>query len=85
LNLLGCILTPFEHRKVVAQAAKQHPRQIIPFGAVNVDAPDVTKQVEELHDLGYRGLGEISGMKRNCSDPAYFPVYESPHSHGSRK
>ena len=76
LNITGCILTPFEHRRVVAEAAKQHPRQIIPFGAVKLDAPDVTRQVEELHDLGYRGLGEISSMKKNCSDPAYFPVYE---------
>jgi len=76
LNITGCILTPFEHRKVVAEAAKQHPRQIIPFGGVKLDAPDVTRQVEELRDLGYRGLGEISSMKRNCSDPAYFQVYE---------
>jgi uncharacterized protein len=76
LNITGCILTPFEHRKVVAEAAKQHPRQIIPFGAVKLDAPDVTRQVEELRDLGYRGLGEMSSMKRNCSDPVYFPVYE---------
>src|SRR6266568_9179891 len=39
LHLTGCILTPFEHRKVVAEAAKRHPKQIIPFGAVDVDAP----------------------------------------------
>jgi len=76
LNLAGCILTPFEHRKQVAEAAKKHPTQIIPFGAVDLDAPDVTKQMAELHDLGYRGLGEISSMKKNCSDPIYFPVYE---------
>lgn len=76
LNLTGCILTPFEHRKVVAEAAKQHSKQIIPFGQVKLDAPDVAKQVEELHGLGYRGLGEISSMQKNCSDPAYFPVYE---------
>ena len=76
LNITACMLTPFEHRKAVAEAAKRHPKQIIPFGAVSVDAPDVTQQVEELHELGYRGLGEISSMKRNCSDPAYFPVYE---------
>lgn len=76
LNLTGCILTPFEHRKIVVDAAKQHPKRIIPFGALQLDAPDVTRQIEELHDLGFRGLGEISSMKKNCSDPVYFPVYE---------
>lgn len=76
LNLTGCILTPFEHRKLVAEVAKQHPKQIIPFGDVKLDAPDVTSQVRELHDLAFRGLGEISSMQKNCSDPSYFPVYE---------
>jgi predicted TIM-barrel fold metal-dependent hydrolase len=76
LNLTGCMLTPFENRKVVAEAAKQHPAQILPFGYVDMDAPDVTKQVEEFHALGYRGLGELEFVKKPYSDPSYFPVYE---------
>src|SRR5882762_11231147 len=32
LNLTACLLTPFANRKVVADAAKQHLRQIVPFG-----------------------------------------------------
>jgi uncharacterized protein len=76
LNLTGCMLTPFEYRKVVADAAKKHPRQIVPFGYVDLDAPDVAKQVEELHSLGYRGLGELEFVKKSYNDPSYFPVYE---------
>lgn len=76
LNLTGCILTPFAHRKVVADAAKQHPTRIIPFGFVEVDAPDAAKQVEELHDLGYRGLGELESPKKPFNDPSYNPIYE---------
>ena len=34
LNLTACVLTPFPSRKVILDAAKQHPRQIIPFGSV---------------------------------------------------
>jgi len=75
LNLTGCMLTPFENRKVVAEPAKQHLTQIIPFGYVDLDAPDVTRQVEEFHDLGYRGLGELEFVKKPYSDPSYFPVY----------
>jgi hypothetical protein len=55
LNLTACLLTPFANRKVVADAAKQHLRQIVPFGFVNLDATDVVKQVEELHAMGHRG------------------------------
>ena len=76
LNLAACMLTPFEHRKVVAEAAKKHPTQIIPFGFVDVDASDVTRQVEEFHAMGYRGLGELENPKKNFSDHSYDPIYE---------
>ena len=76
LNLTACMLTPFANRKVVAEAAKKYPRQIVPFGFVELDAPDVVKQVEELHSLGFRGLGEMEFVKKPYNDPSYFPVYE---------
>src|SRR5215467_3029036 len=76
LNLTACVLTPFANRKVVLDAAKQHPAQIIPFGFVDLDAPDVVKQVEELHSMGYRGLGELEFVKKPYNDPSYLPVYE---------
>ena len=76
LNVTGCMLTPFANRKVVAEAAKKYPGQIIPFGYVDLDAPDVAKQAEELHGLGYRGLGELEFVKKDYNNPVYFPVYE---------
>jgi uncharacterized protein len=82
LNLTACLLTPFANRKVVADAAKQHPTQIIPFGFVDLDAPDVVKQVEELHAMGYRGLGEMEFVKRPYNDPSYLPVYELANGYG---
>jgi len=82
LNLTACMLTPFANRKVVADAAKQHPTQIIPFGFVDLDAPDVVKQVEELHAMGYRGLGELEFVKKPYNDPSYLPVYELANRYG---
>jgi predicted TIM-barrel fold metal-dependent hydrolase len=76
LNLTACVLTPFAYRKAIIEAAKQHPMQIVPFGSVDLDAPDVVKQVEELHAIGYRGLGELEFVKKPYNDPSYFPVYE---------
>ena len=82
LNLTACLLTPFEYRKVVADAAKQHPLQIVPFGFVDLDAPDVVQQVKELHALGYRGLGELEFVKKPYNDLSYFPVYELANRYG---
>jgi len=76
LNLTACVLTPYLNRKVVADAAKQYPARIVPLGAVDLDAADVVRQVEELHALGYRGLGELEFVKRPFTDPSYVPVYE---------
>ncbi len=76
INLTACVLTPFSSRKVVAEAARQHPREIVPFGYVDLDAQDAVQQVEEFHSLGYRGLGELEFVKRPFNDPSYFPVYE---------
>jgi uncharacterized protein len=82
LNLTACVLTPFAHRKAILEAAKQHPNQIVPFGSVDLDAPDVVKQVEELHAMGYRGLGELEFVKKPYNDPSYFPVYELADRYG---
>ena len=70
------MLTPFAHRKVVAEAARKHPTKIVPFGFVELDAPDVAQQVKELHDLGYRGLGELEFPRKPFVDRSYDPVYE---------
>jgi uncharacterized protein len=82
MNLTACLLTPFAHRRVVADAAKQHPRQIVPFGFVDLDGPEVVRQVEELHSLGFRGLGELEFVKKPYNDPSYFPVYELANRYG---
>jgi uncharacterized protein len=76
VNLTACVLTPFEHRKVIAEAARKHPTQIIPIGFVDVDVPNAVGQVREFHDLGYRGLGELENPKRPFDDPSYVPIYQ---------
>lgn len=82
LNLTALMLTPFENRKVVAEAAKQHPTRIVPFGYVELDDPNVVKQVEELHSMGFRGLGELEFVQKPYNDPSYFPVYERANEYG---
>jgi predicted TIM-barrel fold metal-dependent hydrolase len=82
LNMTACVLTPYANRKMIAEAAKQYPARIVPFGFVDLDAPDVVQQVEELHTLNYRGLGELEFVKKPYTDPSYMPVYERANRYG---
>jgi len=76
LNITACVLTPYVNRMVVSEAAKRHPARIVPFGYIEMDAPDALRQAEEFHALGYKGLGELEFVKKPFTDPAYMPVYE---------
>jgi hypothetical protein len=54
----------------------QHPERFIGFGDVKLDDPGVLRQIDRLHAMGFRGLGEISSTLKNYDDPAYWPVYD---------
>ncbi len=82
LNMTACVLTPYAHRRIVADAAPRHPMEIVPMGYVELDAPDAPQQVKEFHELGYRGLGELEFVKKPYIDPSYFPVYELANDYG---
>lgn len=82
INLTACLLTPYSHRLQVADAAKQYPKQIVPFGFVDLDATDVLSQVKDFYALGYRGLGELEFVKKPYVDPSYLPVYELADQYG---
>lgn len=82
MNLTACLLTPYAYRTQVAGAAKQYPKHIVPFGFVDLDAPDVLTQVKDFHALGYRGLGELEFVKKSYTDPSYMPVYELANEYG---
>ena len=76
IHLTACVLTPYSHRMVVAEAAKRYPKEIVPFGFIDLDAADVLVQVKDFHALGYRGLGELEFVKKPYVDASYLPVYE---------
>jgi len=82
INLTACLLTPYAFRTQVADAAKQYPKQIVPFGFIELDAPDVLAQVRDFHTLGYRGLGELEFVKKPYTDSSYLPVYELANEYG---
>jgi len=66
----------------VKDAVKQHAKRLVGFGEIQLDAPDVLRQIDRFHAAGFRGLGELSGPKHNYDDPVYSPVYARAEKYG---
>jgi len=62
--------------------SKQHPNRLIGFGEIQLDNPKVLEQIDQFHAAGFRGLGELSGPKKNYDDPAYSPIYARAEKYG---
>ncbi|HUJ20512.1 MAG TPA: amidohydrolase family protein [Bryobacteraceae bacterium] len=59
-----------------------HPNRLIGFGEIQLDNPKALEQIDRFHAAGFRGLGEISGPKKNYDDPAYAPIYARAEKYG---
>jgi hypothetical protein len=66
----------------VKDSIKQHSHRLVGFGEIQLDNPQVLDQIDRFHAAGFRGLGELSGPKRNYDDPAYAPIYARAEKYG---
>jgi len=66
----------------VKDSIKQHANRLVGFGEIQLDNPQVLDQIDRFHAAGFRGLGELSGPKKNYNDPAYAPVFARAQKYG---
>lgn len=66
----------------VRESIHQHANRLVGFGEIQLDNPKVLEQIDQFHAAGFRGLGELSGPKRNYDDPAYAPIYARAEKYG---
>jgi predicted TIM-barrel fold metal-dependent hydrolase len=66
----------------VKDFVKEHSNRLVGFGEIQLDHPKVLEQIDRFHAAGFRGLGEISGPKKNYDDPAYSPIYARAEKYG---
>jgi uncharacterized protein len=59
----------------VKDFVKEHSNRLVGFGEIQLDHPQALEQIDRFHAAGFRGLGEISGPKKNYDDPVYSPIY----------
>jgi len=66
----------------VKDSIKQHSNRLVGFGEIQLDDPKVLEQIDQFHAAGFRGLGELSGPKKNYDDPLYAPIYVRAEKYG---
>jgi uncharacterized protein len=63
-------------------AIKEHSNRLVGFGEIELDHPKVLDQIDRFHAAGFRGLGELSGPRKNYDDSAYSPIYARAERYG---
>lgn len=66
----------------VKDSVKQHADRLVGFGEIQLDNPRALEQVDRFHAAGFRGLGELSGPKKNYDDPVYAPIFARAEKYG---
>src|ERR1700719_1567319 len=66
---LAFLLTEPKDLEGVKAFVKQHSNRLGGFGEIQLDDPKVLEQIDRFHEAGFRGLGELSGPKKNYDDP----------------
>jgi predicted TIM-barrel fold metal-dependent hydrolase len=60
----------------VKQFMAAHPGRLIGLGDIKLDDPQALALVDRFHEASFRGLGEISGPRKDYHDKSYWPIYE---------
>jgi hypothetical protein len=75
------ILAEPKHIPDVQDAIKRHPKRFIGLGSIRLDDPKAPALVDQFHEAGFRGLGELTGPLKNYDDKSYTPIYERAAAH----
>jgi len=73
-HAMACVLTPMSGFDVIRKAAVDHPDVVIPYGQINVDAPEALGEIEKFAAAGFKGI-KMHSPRHNWDDPQYFPLY----------
>lgn len=71
-NAMACLLINMKSLDRGMAFAKAHPDRVIPYAEINIDSPTVLEDIKKVHDMGFKGLGELFATKEwNYDDPKY--------------
>jgi hypothetical protein len=59
-----------------------NPDRLYGLGQMSLDDPNALQLVDEFHNAGFRGLGELTGPEYSFDDRRYWPIYERAEKYG---
>lgn len=75
-NAMGCLLIPMKDIERGIAFAKAHPDRVIPYAEINIDSATVVEDIQKLHAMGFRGLGELFARgRKDYNDPKYDTIW----------
>ncbi len=75
-NAMACLLMQMKDLDRGIAFAKAHPDRVIPYAEINIDSPTVVDDILRVHDMGFRGLGELfASGRRDYNDPKYDTIW----------
>jgi len=75
-NAMACLLMPMKDLDRGIAFAKDHPDRVIPYAEINIDSPTVVEDIQKVHAMGFRGLGELFAMgRKDYNDPEYDTIW----------
>jgi predicted TIM-barrel fold metal-dependent hydrolase len=75
-NAMACLLMPMTDLDRGIAFAKAHPERVIPYAEIDIDSPTVIEDIQRVHAMGFKGLGELFATGRwDYNDPKYDTIW----------
>jgi predicted TIM-barrel fold metal-dependent hydrolase len=71
-----------KHIGMVNAFIAKNPGRLYGLGQMSLDHPEALRLVDEFHNAGFRGLGELTGPEAAYDDKRYWPIYERAEKYG---
>ncbi|MFN7997447.1 MAG: amidohydrolase family protein [Bryobacteraceae bacterium] len=75
------ITAPRDIAQVKASMA-EHPGRLVGLGELSLDDPHAVQLVDDFHEAGFKGLGEITQPQYSFDDRRYWGIYERAEKYG---
>ena len=70
----GLLIAEPKHIGTVKAFIEKNPNRLYGLGQMSLDHPDALRLVDEFHNAGFRGLGELTGPEASYDDKRYWAI-----------
>lgn len=75
-NAMGCVMVRMDDLERGIAFAKANPDRVIPYAQIDIDSPTALEDINKVHKMGYKGLGELFAKNQWYYDnPKYDPLW----------